>query len=190
MTGNRLSWLGPCMFFSRERAHRHKDKAMARKHRACGGYTLLELLLTLAVLGVVLAAGIPYLGGYMRSRSVGDCVASMASRFDLARSRAVAERNPYLVFLDNPSAGQYEIVDDDNRNGQFDTGEAVLGPYSLPPRIQFASIQLLGNGGIAFLPSGMLQAGQGGTITLGDDQGRRATLEVFTSGLTRIRAGS
>jgi prepilin-type N-terminal cleavage/methylation domain-containing protein len=160
---------------------------MSRHAKPAPGYTLVEMMIVVVVLGLALAAGVPYMGGYLRSKQLQDSVESMASRFEYARSRAVAERNPYQIFLNDPHDGEYRILDDDDGDGSVDAGEAIFGPYALPAGVTISSIDLSGDG-LEFRPSGMLHAGQGGTITLGDSQDRQSTLEVYASGLTQVKA--
>jgi prepilin-type N-terminal cleavage/methylation domain-containing protein len=160
---------------------------MSRHGKGSPGYTLIELMIVLVVLGLALAMGAPYMGGYLRSKQLQDSVESMSARFELARSRAVSERNPYHVLLNSPNDGEYRILDDDDGDGNVDIGETVLGPFALPTGVTIASIDLLGGGGIEFRPSGMLRAGQGGSITLADSKNRAKMLEVYASGLTQIK---
>jgi type IV fimbrial biogenesis protein FimT len=161
---------------------------MSRHGKPASGYSLIEVMIVLVVLGLALAAGVPYMGGYLRSKQLDDSLESMSARLEWARSRAVSERNPYQVFLNDPNDGEYRILDDDDGDGNVDMGETVLGPFMLPSGVTFQSIDLLGGGGLEFRPSGMLRAGQGGTITLSDCEERTRMLEVFASGLTQIKA--
>ena len=163
---------------------------MSRLGRSAPGYTLLEVMIVVSVLGLALAAGTPYMSGYLQSKNLQNSVTELASRFNLARSRAVTEHNSYRVVLNQPADGEYLVHDDDNNDGSIDGGESVMGPFMLPAGVQFHSVDLLDGDEVSFVPSGMLSPGQGGSVTLADDQGRLITLEVFTSGLTQIKTCS
>jgi prepilin-type N-terminal cleavage/methylation domain-containing protein len=150
------------------------------------GFSLVELMMVLVVVGITLAAGTPFFRGYMQSRGIGASTNDLVAQIDLARNRAIAENNPYRVLLNSPEAGQYRVHDDKNANGSIDGGEAVYGPFRLSGTVGFQAIEIGGGNVIVFEASGMLPAGQGGRITLADDSGRSRILEVYTSGVTTL----
>jgi Tfp pilus assembly protein FimT len=147
---------------------------------------LLEIMIVMVVIGLALAAGTPYIQGYMQSRGIEASMNDFVSQIDLARNRALAENNPYRVLLDSPEQGQYQVHDDDNANDSIEDGETLYGPFRLSGTVAFQAIALGGGDVIVFEASGMLPAGQGGTITLADDCGRSEILEVYTSGVTAL----
>jgi prepilin-type N-terminal cleavage/methylation domain-containing protein len=151
-----------------------------------GGFSLIETMIVLVVIGLTLAAGTPFVRGYMHSRGIGEAANDLVSQLDLARNRAIAENNPYRVLFDSPVAGQYRVHDDDDGNGSIDEGEALYGPFTLPGSVAFDDIDVGGTSFVTFEPSGMLAVGQGGQIILTDDRGRSKTLEVYTSGVTTL----
>ena len=148
------------------------------------GFTLIETMIVMVVIGLALAAGAPFFQGYMQSRGIEASMNVLVSQIDLARNRALAENNPYRVLLNSPDDAQYVVHDDDNANGSIEDGETVYGPFRLSGTVAFQTIELGGGDVIVFEVSGMLPAGQGGRITLADAGGRFQTLEVYTSGVT------
>jgi prepilin-type N-terminal cleavage/methylation domain-containing protein len=147
------------------------------------GFSLIEIMIVLVVVGVSLAAGAPFFQGYMASRGIEASMHDLVSQIDLARNRALAENNPYRVLFNSPEAGQYRVHDDDNANDSIEDGETIYGPFRCR-ELAFQAIEVGGGEVIVFEASGMLPAGQGGTITLADDRGRSEILEVYTSGVT------
>lgn len=150
------------------------------------GFSLIEIMIVLVVVGVTLAAGAPFFQGYMASRGIEASMNDLVSQIDLARNRALAENNPYRVLLNSPEEGQYRVHDDDSANDSIEDGETIYGPFRLSGAVAFQAIELGGGEVIVFEASGMLPAGQGGTITLADDCGRSEILEVYTSGVTAL----
>ncbi len=75
------------------------------------GITLLELLVVIVIIGIMLGVAIPKFASHQKRMSVKLAARSVASVMRLARSRAVAERNPYSALCDrNPdSDGRYHI---------------------------------------------------------------------------------
>lgn len=151
--------------------------------RSQSGYSLIEMLVIVSIMGLVLVVGAPRMAGYMQGQRLSKGLDELASHLDLARQRAVAENNAFRVILDDPADGQYWLHSDRNGNDVVDGGEPTFGPYTLPRGVFFSSVNLLGDGGLVFLTSGMLRTGEGGTVTLGDERGQTKTLEVFGSGL-------
>lgn len=117
------------------------------------GFTLTEVSLGVAVIGVLTVAMVPNIRSYVESRRAADASNQVEMHLRMARSRAVMEGNTYFIqFLDNDT---YIVVDDDgggeglpgtagfveaNRGNLLaDTGERVYGPYDLPNGIVFAA---------------------------------------------------
>jgi prepilin-type N-terminal cleavage/methylation domain-containing protein len=111
------------------------------------GFTLVELMVAITIIGLVLAVGTPPIMRYMRHFQSKDTAQLVASILRQARGRAVHERNNYVAFF-SLGASTITILDDDgggqgnpdntgfvptNRgNGRADNGETVYGPYHLP----------------------------------------------------------
>ncbi|HXR57375.1 MAG TPA: GspH/FimT family pseudopilin [Casimicrobiaceae bacterium] len=60
-----------------------------RSPRAVAGFTLLELMLGLAIAGIVLALGVPAFGGWFAEQQVQDRADALVHALDLARSEAI-----------------------------------------------------------------------------------------------------
>jgi len=146
------------------------------------GFSLVELATVLMVISLAAAVGAPAVTGYFRSNEMERSVSQFSAHLDLARHRSIAQNNPYEVLLGDPAANQIRIHDDDDGDGSVDEGETVLGPYDLPGGIAFTDVALNGDGRLVFRPSGMLDAGQGGTVLLADGHGNEVRIEIFGSG--------
>ena len=111
------------------------------------GFTLIELMVAVTIIGLVLAVATPPVMRYMRHFQSKDTAQLVASILRQARGRAIHERNNYIAYF-SLSASTITILDDDgggggnpadagfvptNRgNNRADTGERVYGPYELP----------------------------------------------------------
>jgi prepilin-type N-terminal cleavage/methylation domain-containing protein len=111
------------------------------------GFTLVEMMVTVTIIGLVLAVATPPVTRYLRHFQSKDTAQLVASMLRQARGRAIHERNNYVVFF-NLSASTITILDDDgggggdpadagfvptNRgNSRADNGETVYGPFRLP----------------------------------------------------------
>jgi type II secretory pathway pseudopilin PulG len=112
-----------------------------------GGFTLVEMMVIIAILGMVLAIGTPPLIEFLRDYQASDAASTVMGVLRQGRARAIHERNDYIAIFDLVNES-ITLVDDDgggngdpsdanfdptNRgNGQQDGNERVFGPYSLP----------------------------------------------------------
>jgi type II secretion system protein H len=157
--------------------------------RRTAGFSLIEMLIVVLIMGILIAAGAPYMGGYFRSKGLEDAMDGMVSNFDVARHRSVSQGHPYRVLFEDPDPAHYSVHADTDADGVVDAGETVTA-FALPADVTFDTLDLTGDEEIVFEPSGMLRAGQGGMIVLRDDRGRARRLEIFGSGIAVRRAAS
>ena len=111
------------------------------------GFTLVEMMIMISIVGLILAIGTPPFVEYLRHSQSRDAAQIVAGILRQARSRAIQERNEYVVFFDMQN-NQVTMLDDDGGgngnpsdgafsptargNGQADGNERVFGPYDLP----------------------------------------------------------
>jgi prepilin-type N-terminal cleavage/methylation domain-containing protein len=75
------------------------------------GFTLIEMLLTLAVIGIVSGIAVPLLGDVSGSMKLGDATRSVERELQTARLAAVSTNLPMRVRFDCPAAGQFRITE-------------------------------------------------------------------------------
>ncbi len=89
---------------------------------AAKGFTLMELILVLAVVAIVLTISSPSLRGFFASRQTADSAATVLSLTQWARSHAISQGCPCRLNIDTASGtywltiqktGQYVELDDD-----------------------------------------------------------------------------
>lgn len=102
-----------------------------RCHRRNSGFSLVEMMVVVVIMGIVLAAAIPGFNRGNRGRRVEGSAREIASSLQLARQRTVATRIPHrLVYQpDEPSCRIEQMVNDS-------TWEAIpLGEVAIPAAV-------------------------------------------------------
>lgn len=88
------------------------------------GYSLLEVLLVCAVVGITIAAAVPNLRSYRESQRMAGISQQLASECRAAQARARSQNHDVVIQYD-ADAETYAVIDDLNGNGQADDGETV-----------------------------------------------------------------
>jgi len=145
------------------------------------GMTLVEMVVTLIVFGLLLAASTPGFRNMLEAYRFSGALNSVTSRLSAVRQLAVRDKVAYRCTLDLANHRLAAFADDDN-DGVFEPGERVLGPWDLGDEIRLQNIDWTNNR-ITFLPNGT--ASQTGDIRVTDIYGRSRTIRVnSTTGST------
>ena len=173
----------------------------ARVSRRTRGFSLAELLVTMAVAAVLLVVAVPHLGGILEGGRVEFSGNSFLGPLYLARSEAI-KRNTRVVLCRSSTGNScaasggweqgYIVFIDSNNNVQVDAGETiVLRREALPSSLRFK-----GNAGVAgyvsYVGTGATQqasgAFQAGTFTLCSLRATTARqIIISSSGRPRIQ---
>jgi len=106
----------------------------ARGGRA--GFTLTELMITVAIFGIMSAVAMPLLGRALERYRLGMAIREVERELQTARVKAVAANRPIQVLFDCPVAGQFRRVEvlsepgvPDARDNQLTRCDATTFPY-------------------------------------------------------------
>lgn len=95
-----------------------------------GGFTLLELIVVLGLLGVLLGLASPSLRGFFASRQTADAAAQMLALTQLAGSRAAAQGTVYRLNIDEETNTYWLTF---QQEGEFvDLGSEFGRRFQLP----------------------------------------------------------
>ena len=142
------------------------------------GFTLVESMVVLVVVGITLAASIPAFQRYQRSTNLRSGADQLAGTIRLCRQSAVAEGVNYGFIFS--SQLYYYTFEDTNGDGSYSGGEQFWGPFYYP---KGARVTSLSNGFtsvyLGFNPNG--STNQGGNINMVNDRGETMTLTLLSS---------
>jgi len=162
------------------------------KHPETRGFTLLELIVVLIIIGVGSALVIPRLMGGMGSLGVRTTAGKIAAVLRYAGSRAVSRKIEYTAVFDlDHNRLVLEFVDDRKAVENEDVAEEISAArpervYDLPRKIFFKKVTIENNG----MPEEALEAGifrmtfypnggsTGGVVCLADDRDKRYIIRV------------
>ena len=154
--------------------------------RARAGFSAIELMVSLAIMGLTLAVAVPAFRLLSGANTLTGGAERLAGNFRLARQMAVSQGTPYIVAWSD-SARQVRIVRDEDGNGDPDVGEATQGPFTLPGRISLTNPDTLGfaNDHVSLLANGT--ASESGALILSDVRGdTRSVILLAPTGQVRI----
>lgn len=153
------------------------------------GFTLMELMITIAIISILAAVSVPSVISWRENAQLGRAARDVYSDFQRARVEAV-KRNTWCS-LDFTSGG-YSVFVDSNRDRNLDDGETILSTISwsdygtVGPKADKNTF--IGNP-IAFGGDGLVKGGVlNGSIVLEDARGNETSVCVSCAGNIRIRS--
>ena len=142
------------------------------------GYTLTELMMVLGILGVVLGLSGIWLSSQLPYYRLNGAVRQIRADLQAAKAQAVRQGNEVRIFFTDPQ--HYDILDDDNNDGNADPGEAV---ENRSIQEEFAGVVIKSNRNPIFNPRGT--ASSFGTITVSNASGEKA-ITISITGRVRV----
>lgn len=146
---------------------------VVRKLKRHEGFTVMELILTIAVAMVVLAIAIPSFFTFLPTLRLSYAARQVATDLQLARMKAISQNRKFRV---NFSGSTYTLQKD---NGGAFTTES--GPFSLPDGI---TVQTVVPATSEFQPRGTVNAAS--TVTLRNINNATKSVEVNVVGRVKI----
>jgi type IV fimbrial biogenesis protein FimT len=150
--------------------------------RAQPGFTLLELMVVLAIAGVLFAIGVPAMGNFIRNSRITSAANDVMAGLHFARSEAIKRRFPVTLCTstdlatcaNSPFLTGWIAFVDLNQSGQIDAGETLLLQHeAMNPLVTARSS--LGAYRVTYLLNGFALDTNGARLVLCDERGNVAT---------------
>jgi type II secretion system protein H len=158
-----------------------------RKHPA--GFTLVETLVVVVVIGLVLAVAVPNLAQTNRGRRVEAAANDIAARINLERQRTIATRIPHRIVLD-PGSHQYRTERLASDSTWAADGDSV---YAVPAQVIWGFVAGADptNADIEFESRGTVLAEDAPlVIHFSDAEGDSAIVTLVRTGRVTVRRGA
>ncbi len=166
--------------------------------RKVSGFTLIELMVTVAVLAILVAIALPSFKNMIRSGRIATTTNEMLASLSFARVEAI--KNAHGAGVCASTAGSscdgedwgsgWLIWADSNGNGAFDAGEDVLRFSAMTPQIQGAEDDLV----VSFDGRGRRRSLAAQAIVLRpeecDGQELQRTISINQTGQTKVARGA
>lgn len=150
-----------------------EDRGTVARQVRQSGFSILELVVTLAIVLIATAMAIPVVKGVIGQYQVNAAVQSVTGIIQGTRYRAIAGGYPFRVVF-NAANDTYQVQSDPNNNGTFaNVGNAVTFSNSSGTPVINAdlTLQFRGNGAVSTvvgaLPMTLTMKGQTKTISVG-----------------------
>jgi len=150
-------------------------------HNKQSGFTLIEMMIVIAIMGIFAGIAIPNYLSYMPKHRLNGAARQVMGDLMAARMQAVSQNNEFKVFFDlSINNHEYTILDDDDNDGNIDDGEwtqtkDIQSEYS---NVTFSNV----TADPIFRPRG---TAYGTTITLTNSAGSKY-VKVATTGRVKI----
>jgi len=154
-----------------------------------GGFTLTELVVTIAILAILAAIAMPQMSAMMRNADLRGAARVLASTLQRARSEAITRKIDVGVeFTTTANAttlgGSYKIYLDADNDGTCDAGETVLEQRAVPATVALYS-STFATGSARYDSRGL--ANGGGSVMLANSTPIYYKISVSTTGSVRIQ---
>jgi type IV fimbrial biogenesis protein FimT len=149
----------------------------AMQKKTVSGFTLIELMIVIAIIGIMAAIAAPNFRAYMSSNRLKGATRQVMSDLMSARMQAVSKNNNFMLIFDSDGM-HYTILNDLNNNNAANSGEPTVTKNI---QTDYHDVTFSSTANPIFTPRGT--ASLAGTITLTSASGSGSkTVNVAKTG--------
>jgi len=152
-----------------------------RGHRRSRPFTLIELIVVMALLASLLAATAPALARFFRGRSVTEEARRFLALTRYARSQAISRGEPMKLWID-PRAQRYGVAPLHSLNGADDDGLSFRLPEGVTVTVPDAAAAPTGELALVYAPDGMLGSDSPEAFRLVPTRNREDCITIVRAG--------
>lgn len=183
----------------------------SRHRQVSRGFTLIELIITIALVAVILGLGVPSLTGMLRDNAIVAITNELVADLQFARSEAIKRNQPVSICRANTAQtacvadalwenGWLVFPESVTVNGQLDAGETIIRTHNgvteggATIRVPSTAVNLAG--AVVFQTDGVPMNGAGASlrgnlrICDGGDLGSARAVAISRSGNVRAQRGA
>ncbi|MFV2033437.1 MAG: GspH/FimT family pseudopilin [Gammaproteobacteria bacterium] len=158
------------------------------------GFTLLELMVTVAIAGIVMAFAVPSMESFIKNERLTTQINTLVGHLAYARSESVTRRQQVILCASsnmtscqgtNWAAGWILFIDADN-NSSFTAGEQILRVKQL---LTGSNTLVSSTGSSIIYDNRGFSPNSNGTFSLCDDRGAAFMKSISISNTGRVRKG-
>jgi type IV fimbrial biogenesis protein FimT len=146
------------------------------------GFSLIEVIIAIAVFAILAAIAVPNLMGWLPKRQLQRSAIDMQASINLAKMIAIKENSDVVIAFD-PANENYLAFIDTDEDGSQDAGERTIRSQEMSPGIDLNSTTIPGHK-LTFNGRGL--ADNSGDIILRNKRGDNRTINITITGISRI----
>ena len=154
-----------------------------RKLTPAAGFTLVELLITLMLLGVVLAIAIPVISGWLANSSLKSVARTIASDVTYLRESALSSGRTHMMSF-NMNGNEYTLRWDSDGAGAYADVPNYPSSRTLSEFGNGVRITSFSQSPILMIPNGSINPF--GTVVIINDRGSTATVTTLITGRSHV----
>ena len=152
---------------------RRREKTAAPP--ATAGFTLLEVLVAVAIVGILIGLAVPGMTGFLNNHRLETAARTVWSDVQSAKMAAIKENQSVILQRTSPTQYSYSFVDGFGNVHSF--------VRNLADECPSVTITLTGTTPIRFVGSGIRQPGENTTVTLANSAGTRNFLVAWSGSI-------
>jgi len=153
-------------------------KLMRNRQKQLAGYTIIEMIIVLAIVAILTGILVPVLSNYLPNVQLNGAARNLMADLRLAQEKAITEQDQYALRFDTPSHGSYQIIH------LQDSDEEVDFTRDLPRNGRLTIDSSIADNQIIFSADG--GPSSSGNITLGMNE-KEKVVNISPAGFIAIR---